>query len=279
MTDIQALILGIVQGLTEFLPVSSSGHIAIAQALFQLKDPGVTFAIALHIATLLAVLAAFWADVARVAVGVAGGLLSIISGRARATSLWRKNRGFRVGVLLLIASIPAGIVGVFFSATIDRLFGSLLIVGLMLLLTGILLWIADSIRAKGMPLKEYRSAPAFVVGLFQAAAVLPGLSRSGTTITAGRLTGLDREGAARFSFLLSIPTILGAALVDFRDLLGAAATGLGRPLFIGMGAAAVVGYAAIVLVMRLVKAGRLRVFAYYCWAVGSAVMLWQLLGR
>lgn len=278
MTDVQALIIGIVQGLTEFLPVSSSGHIAILQALFHL-NPGITFAVAVHVATLVAVIIAFWRDVWNVISGVVGGVVALMTGRIRATRLWRQNSGFRIGVLLVVASIPAGLVGIFLGDLVARLFASLLAVGLMLLLTGVLLWLADAVVAKGHPLKEFRSGPAFAVGLFQAAAVAPGLSRSGTAIAAGRFMGLSRDSAARFSFLLSIPAILGAALVDIKDLLGAATTGLGRQLYIGMAAAAIVGYVAILLVMRIVRAGRLRAFSFYCWAVGLAVIAWQLFGH
>lgn len=278
MTDIQALIIGIVQGLTEFLPVSSSGHIAIVQALFHISEPGITFAVAVHIATLVAVLVAFWRDVWNVVAGVFGGLAALLTGRVKASKLWRQNSGFRVGLLIVVASIPAAIVGFLLADFVASLFASLLAVGAMLLITGVLLWLSDGVTAKGSPMREFDTIPAFIVGVFQAAAVAPGLSRSGATIAAGRFMGLSRDAAARFSFLLSIPAILGAALVDVKNLL-AAGTALTRQLYIGMGAAAIVGYVAILLVMRLVRAGRLRVFSFYCWAAGLSVIIWQLLGR
>lgn len=276
MTTVQALIIGIVQGLTEFLPVSSSGHIAILQALFHLRDPGITFAVAVHVATLVAVLVAFWRDVWDVIAGVIGGLFAVIARRVRAAELWRRNAGFRTGILLLVGSLPAGLVGILLKDSIERLFASLLAVGFMLLVTGALLWLAERVTAKGVPLRELRAGQALLVGLFQAAAVAPGLSRSGSTIAGGRFAGLGRDAAARFSFLLSIPAVLGAALVDLKGLAGAAAANLTHQLVIGMVAAAVVGYIAIKIVMRFVRAGRLRGFAYYCWALGLTVIIWQL---
>jgi len=279
MTILQALIIGIVQGLTEFLPVSSSGHIAILQALFRLRDPGITFAVAVHIATLAAVLVAFWRDVVDIVAGVIGGLFGVLTRRLRAGEVWRRNTGFRTGILLLVGSLPAGLVGIVFKDAVERLFASLLAVGLMLLVTGALLWLTDRVSARGVPVREVRPGQALLIGLFQAAAVAPGLSRSGSTIAGGRLAGLSRDAAARFSFLLSIPAILGAALVDLKGLAGVAAANLGNQLIVGMAAAAVVGYLAIRIVMRFVRAGKLRGFAYYCWAVGLAVIVWQLLAH
>lgn len=277
MTTLQAIIIGIVQGLTEFLPVSSSGHIAILQALFRLRDPGITFAVAVHIATLAAVLVAFWRDVVDIVAGVIGGLFDVLTRRMRAGEVWRRNAGFRTGILLLVGSLPAGLVGIVFKDAVERLFASLLAIGVMLLVTGTLLWLTDRVTARGVPVRELRASQALLIGLFQAAAVAPGLSRSGSTIAGGRLAGLSRDAAARFSFLLSIPAILGAALVDLKGLAGA--YNLGSQLIVGMVAAAVVGYLAIRIVMRFVRSGKLRGFAYYCWAVGLAVIVWQLLAH
>lgn len=279
MTNLQALIIGIIQGLTEFLPVSSSGHIAIAQRLFNLTNPDLTFAVAMHLATLLAVVVAFWHDIWGMITGFFGGLGALISRRSSAGRIWRQNVGFRTATLIVVGSIPAAIAGFLLKDFIEGLFGSLLAIGVMLLVTGLLLWLADGIHSKGTPLRQFTSGRAFLVGLAQAAAIAPGLSRSGSTIAAGRLSGLTRDGAARFSFLLSIPTILGAVLADSGDLLTAASGAARQPLLIGMAAAALVGYVAIAIVMKTVRAGRLRIFSFYCWAVGVAVIVWQLLGR
>lgn len=277
MTTTQAILIGIIQGLTEFLPVSSSGHIAILQALFRLRDPGITFAVAVHIATLAAVLIAFWRDVVAIVSGVIGGLYGVLTRRARAGELWRRNDGFRTGLLLLVGSLPAGLVGILLKDALERLFASLLAIGLLLLVTGALLWLTDRVSARGISVRDIRPGQALLIGFFQAAAVVPGLSRSGATIAGGRFVGLNRDAAARFSFLLSIPAILGAAVVDLKDLTGAAGASLGTQLIAGMVAAALVGYLAIRIVMRFVRAGRLRGFAYYCWAVGLAVIVWQLI--
>lgn len=279
MTNLQALIIGIIQGLTEFLPVSSSGHIAIANRLLNIPNPDLSFAVAVHLATVLAVVVAFWRDIWAIVGGFFGGLGDLLWRRTSAARLWQHNTGFRSALLILVGSIPAGVAGFLLRDFVEGLFASLIAVGAMLIVTGLVLILADGVRARGVPLRQFRMGEAFLVGLAQAVAIVPGLSRSGSTIAAGRLFGLTRDDAARFSFLLSLPVILGAALADGANLLGVAGTAAGQPLLIGMAAAAIVGYLSIILVMKAVRAGRLRIFAHYCWLAGAAVIVWQLLAR
>ena len=206
MSYLEALILGLLQGLTEYLPVSSSGHLAIASALFGVEgEENLTFTIAVHIATVLSTLVILWKEIAWI---------------------FKMNHETRYALNILVSMIPVGIVGVFFKDEVEAIFGSgLLIVGIMLLVTASLL--AFSYYYKPRVKQEISIADAFVIGLAQAVAVLPGLSRSGSTIATGLLLGDSKEKLAQFSFLMVIPPILGEALLDGKKILEGAAEATG----------------------------------------------------
>ena len=301
MTVLQALILGIVQGFTEFLPVSSSGHLVLVPEFFNVPAPALGFDILLHVATLVAVFGYFIRDIAKMAVAlVAPGRME--RGKAR---FWR-----RVLLWLVIGSIPAGIAGVVFAKFFEGLFTSTMSVGIFLMLTGCLLWGADvalrrmergrpahdivrktwseagageAARSEagehgttGRPAKGLggmRAADALVIGCFQALAIAPGLSRSGATISAGVYLGFDRQTAARFSFLLSIPAILGAALVKIKDISGAFTGATGGAYAVGAVAALISGLIAVYFMMRYLRRHRLRLFAVYTLVLGAFVVI------
>lgn len=262
MTWWEAALLGIVQGVTEFLPVSSSGHLVIAQSALGIDKTSITFDVMAHLGSLFAVLLALKGDWLPMVRGVLG---------SRADS-----QGRRRILLVLVGSVPVGIVGLLFKDALEPLFQSARAAGAMLLVTGAVLWIADRAarrakeRGPGRDLAAISFGDALWIGCGQALAVLPGLSRSGTTIAAGMLRGIDRESAARFAFLLSIPAILGATLLELPALFDGAAEL--PPLLIGAIAAAVSGYFAIATFLRFLRSGSLIGFALYTWVVGLIVL-------
>ena len=274
MSWFEALILGIVQGLTEFLPVSSSGHLTILSNLFGLEgESNLTMIVALHVATVLSTLVILWKEV----VWIFKDLFTKQSWK----SYSELNEGTRFAINILISMIPIGIVGVFFKDAVEEIFGSgLLIVGIMLLVTAALL--AFSYFAKPRQREEISPLHAFIIGIGQAVAVLPGLSRSGTTIATGLLLGNKKERMAQFSFLMVIPPVLGEALLDVMDIadkgFSTAMDGISpAALIIGFFAAFITGCAACKWMINIVKKGKLIWFAVYCVIIGIlAIVLSQL---
>ncbi len=265
MSWLQAVVLGIVQGLTEFLPVSSSGHLTILSHFFGLEgESNLTMIVILHVATVLSTLVVLWKEIVWI--------FKDLFARQSWKSYSGLNEGTRYAINILISMIPVGIVGVFFKDAVEEIFGSgLLIVGIMLLVTATLL--AFSYFAKPRQKEEISPLNAFIIGLGQAVAVLPGLSRSGTTIATGLLLGNKKEKMAQFSFLMVIPPVLGEALLDVIDIAGqgfsTAMSGLSPvALVAGFIAAFVTGCAACKWMINIVKRGKLIWFAVYCFIVG-----------
>ena len=258
MGDLQALILGILQGLTEYLPVSSSGHLAIGAALFGVDgEENLAFTILVHVATVLSTLVVLWREVAW-----------LFKGMFR----WKMNDETRYILNIIVSMIPVGIVGVFFKDKVEEVFGSgLLIVGIMLLVTASLLTFSYYARPRQKEKISLRDA--FIIGIAQACAVMPGLSRSGSTIATGLLLGNKKEKLAQFSFLMVIPPILGEALLDVMKMMeGGVATVAGdisvSALAIGFASAFVAGCFACKWMIDIVKRGKLVYFAIYCAIVG-----------
>lgn len=253
MTTIEAAILGIIQGLTEFLPISSSGHLVIAQHFLDVSDGGIFFEVLLHFATLVAVVAVYRKDV-----------IDLI-----------KNPFQKYTYILIIGTIPTGIIGLVFKDSFEQMFSSVTIVGYMLLVTGFILLAAEFFSRIILTYPEVKYWQGFVVGIAQGLAITPGISRSGTTIATALLLGLDREEAARFSFLLSIPAILGASILEMKDLAlsTAMSTGLILPYVVGFITAVVSGYLAIKLLLGILTRGKLYYFSIYCWLLGSVAIL------
>ena len=265
MNEIQAIVLGLVQGLTEYLPVSSSGHLAIGSYLFGVDgEENLTFTILVHIATVLSTLVILWKEVSWIFKGL---------------FQFRMNDETRYFINILISMIPVGIVGLFFKDAVEKVFGSgLLIVGCMLLLTASLL--AFSYFAKPRQKETLSRKDAFVIGLAQAAAVMPGLSRSGSTIATGLLLGNKKEKLAQFSFLIVIPPILGEALLDIlKAVRGGAEAAVGNlsltVMLAGFIAAFVSGCLACKWMIRIVKNGKLIYFAIYCAIAGALTIFFN----
>lgn len=279
MNTLQALIMGLLQGLTEYLPVSSSGHLTIASELFGIDgESNMTFTIAVHVATVLSTLVILGSEIGKILKGMCNPL-SPRSLKGNGTFLNRLNPDQRYVLNILVSMIPIGIVGVFFKDQVEDFFGSgLLVVGICLLLTAALL--TFSYLARPRQRENISLSHAFIIGLAQAVAVLPGLSRSGSTIATGLLLGNKKEKLAQFSFLMVIPPILGEALLDVLKMVkGEEATGGidTLPLIVGFVAAFISGCAACKWMIGIVKKGKLIYFAYYCAIVGVASIVYSLL--
>ena len=268
-TVLQALILGVVQGLTEFLPISSSAHLIIVPFLFGWTDPFITslaFSVMLHIGTLAALLVYFRADWVRL---VPAGLAAI---RDRS---FRADPDRRLAWLLIAATIPAAIAGFLFSDAIEQYFRDIGSVVSMLVVGAIVLWLADRWGARNKGVEDVTFPLAFGLGVAQALALVPGISRSGISISAARIAGLDREAAARFSFLMATPITAGAALFELRKLV-AGETGLDvslGPLVVGMVAAFVSGMIAIGFLLRYLQTRSLNVFVVYRVILAAVVVV------
>lgn len=265
MDWLQALVLGLLQGLTEYLPVSSSGHLTIGSYLFGLNgEDNLAFTVVVHVATVLSTLVVLWKEIDWILKGL---------------FKFRMNDETKYFINILISMIPVGIVGVFFKDQVEEVFGSgLLIVGCMLLVTAALL--VFSYYARPRQRENISPLHAFIIGLAQAVAVLPGLSRSGSTIATGLLLGNKKEKLAQFSFLMVIPPILGEALLDVvKGLNGEEAFGGidAMPLIVGFVAAFVSGCVACKWMINIVKKGKLVWFGVYCAIAGAATIVFSLL--
>ena len=262
MSWLEALVLGILQGLTEYLPVSSSGHLAIGSALFGINgEENLTFTIVVHIATVLSTLVILWKEIAWIVKGL---------------FKFKLNDETRYVINIIISMIPIGIVGVFFKDDVEEIFGSgLTIVGIMLLLTAALL--AFSYYAKPRVKQNISLRDAFIIGIAQACAVMPGLSRSGSTIATGLLLGNSKQSLAQFSFIMVIPPILGEALLDgmkiVKDASAAEAEISTLALAVGFLAAFLSGCAACKWMISIVRRGKLIWFALYCAIVGIITLV------
>lgn len=268
MSWLESLLLGLLQGLTEYLPISSSGHLAIGSALFGINgEDNLAFTIAVHVATVLSTLVILWKEIVWI---------------FRDLFKWKWNEGTRYTVNILISMIPVAIVGFFFKDKVEAIFGSgLRVVGCCLLITALLL--AFSYFAKPRQREHISPLHAFIIGIAQAIAVLPGLSRSGSTIATGLLLGNRKEKLAQFSFLMVIPPILGEALLDVKDMCEVGAdVALGGNislgvLVIGFVAAFLAGCAACKWMINIVRKGKFIWFAVYCAIVGLATLLIPML--
>ena len=258
MEFIESLILGVIQGLTEFLPVSSSGHLEIAKYFLNdasISEKSMLFTVLLHFGTALSTLLVFWKDVRDIFRGLFKG----------------NKEEFNFALKIVISMIPAAIVGVLFDDLIDSLFsGQILLVAIMLIFTGIFLFIAD--RAKSTN-KEVSWTDALLIGIAQMIAILPGISRSGATISTSVLLGIDRYKAARFSFLMVVPLIFGKIAKDLLSDEFSVSREVGIELFVGFVAAFLTGIVACKWMIALVKKSQLKYFAYYCFAVSILVSL------
>lgn len=252
----EALLLGLIQGLTEFLPISSSGHLVIFGNLLNINNQGITFEVFVHFGTLLAIFFAFKDDI-----------ISIL-----------KKPFQKLTYLIIAGSIPTAIIGLTFKDIFEEMFSSLLVVGFALIITGILLWVAEMMKNSNKNLLRMRYFDAVLIGIAQAAAITPGISRSGSTIAMSLFLGVERKTAARYSFLLAIPAVLGATLLKLLDLFKEPSTMMFvGPYILGTIMATVSGYFAIKVLLKLLEERKLKYFSIYCWAVGILIILTNLI--
>jgi undecaprenyl-diphosphatase len=269
-----AAVLGVIQGLTEFLPVSSSGHLVLFQNLFGFTEPEIFFDVSLHVGTLIAICVFFFKDLKE----LFSALFSRATWRRKDVGLWEslcRQKETRFLGLIFVGTIPTVIIGLIIRPVAERLFSSLLVVGGMLLLTGLILWLTRRVSKEGRDETQLTIRDALCIGAIQGAAILPGLSRSGATIAMGLFAGLGRETAARYSFLLSIPAIMGAMVLELHAGLAAGFPPV-KTVLVGVAVAAVVGYVALSVLIRLVKKGNLYAFAPYCWLLGLSAIVRSL---
>ena len=247
----ESVLLGLLQGVTEFLPVSSSGHLVLAESILGVERSGVSFEVVVHLGTLTAVLAVF-----------ATPLLTLLRGL-----LSGEHESLRRLGMLALASVPAAAIGLLLKSSVERTFDSPVFASSMLLVTGFVLWSLRLARRRRPSGGWPGPAGSLLVGLAQALAILPGISRSGATITAGIHSGVARRDSAEFCFLLSIPAILGAAALDIHSISGLSGASPGV-MITGFLSASVAGYVALRLLLGIVAKGRLDRFRWYCWAAG-----------
>lgn len=255
---IKALILGIIQGFTEFLPISSTGHLVLGRKFLGLEDAGLFLDTLLHFGTLIAVLAVFWNDVVNLL----------------------KKPFSRLGLLIIVGTIPTAIIGLAFEDFFENISKTGSTIGLEFLVTGCILWYADRIKAKGKKgIEEITYKDALLIGTLQGAAILPAISRSGLTIAGSLLRGIEKQTAARFSFLLSLPAILGACMLQGKKVMEQQVEHIGLlALLVGTFTAAICGYIAVKWMLKILNQGSLKVFSIYVFILGAIVLGLQFLG-
>ena len=245
---LEAVFLGLVQGLTEWLPISSSGHLVIAQELLGMEVP-LFFDVLLHFGTIIAVLALFWKDILKI-------LKSLFN-------LDFKSQDGKLGLYIIVGNVPIALTGYFLHDLFEVLFSNLFVVGIALIITGILLFLTKYSRGR----RKLNVFDSLFVGIAQAFALIPGLSRSGLTISTGLFRGLDKESVFKFSFLLAVPAVIGANLLELNAL------ELELEMIVGTVIAAVVGYLSLKFLFRTLQKGKFYWFSVYCWVVGVVLVL------
>lgn len=271
MTIFHVVLLAVIQGLTEFLPISSSGHLVLFQSLLGFNQPELLLDISLHIGTLLAICLVFFKDIRSVITSIIK-FPALLHSAGGFRNLFSENTDIRMLILIIAGSFPTAIIGLLFHKIAGQIFSSVPIVGVMLLLTGTFLWASRFTKKRGHKIKQVNIKDVLIIGLVQGLAVLPGISRSGSTIVAGLFAGVERETAARFSFLLSIPAILGALILELTEN-GLHTSVSFETILLGILISAIVGFAALKILMSIVKHGKLYFFAPYCWALGLLTLI------
>ena len=270
MNLLEAIVLGIIQGITEFLPISSSGHLVLLQNLFGIKEGNLFFTEMLHLGTLVSIIVVYINDVIKIIVEFFKLIISIIRGK-KIKSL---NKYQKLGLFIILGSVPTAAIGLLFKDFFESLYSSMLPIGFAFLLTGLLLWISEkrAFQKKGM--KNMTSLDAILIGTAQGIAIIPGISRSGSTIVAGLLRGLNKNLATEYSFLLAIPVIFGASLLGIVDVIKSDTQVLiNLPLFIGVITSTIVGIISIKFLINLINKNKLHYFSYYLWILGIIVIL------
>ena len=275
MSYFEAIILGLVQGLAEFLPISSSGHLALLQQAFSIhEDKVLLFAVLLHVGTLISVFIVYWKEIWELIVELCLTIRDLCTGKG----LRLAERPIRkLGVMIIVATIPTAIIGLVFSDFFDSLYNSVIPIGVGLIITGFLLIFAEKRGEGNRGIQQMNFRNAIFIGLVQGVAICPGISRSGSTLFGSLICNLDRKFAVKFVFLISIPSILGSAVLEAPAALEAGVTAAEvGPVLVGMLVAAVSGLVAIKTMIKIVSDKKLSYFSYYVWALGLFVVLYGI---
>ncbi len=275
MNYFEAIILGLVQGLAEFLPISSSGHLALLQQAFGIhEDKVLLFAVLLHVGTLISVFIVYWKDIWELIVELCLTIRDLCTGKG----LRLAERPIRkLGVMIIVATIPTAIIGLVFSDFFDSLYNSVIPIGVGLIITGFLLIFAEKKGEGNRGIQQMNFRNAIFIGLVQGVAICPGISRSGSTLFGSLICNLDRKFAVKFVFLISIPSILGSAVLEAPAALEAGVTAAEvGPVLVGMLVAAVSGLVAIKTMIKIVSDKKLSYFSYYVWVLGLFVVLYGI---
>lgn len=278
MTYFEALLLGLVQGLAEFLPISSSGHLAILENLFEIDGEKILpFAVLLHLGTLISVFFVYWNDIVALVIELGRTISDVFTGKGLRLD---SSPVRRMGAMIIVATIPTGIIGILFNETFTAMYLSLGWVALGLFITGFLLFGAErrsTHTASTHGEEGIKASHALLVGVFQGIAIWPGISRSGSTLVGGLLSGLDRNVAIKFAFLISIPSILGSVVLEAPDAFHEGMSmSLVGPVVLGVLVAALSGILAIKTMLKVVAGKKLYIFSYYVWAVAIALVIYTV---
>lgn len=273
----EAIVLGLVQGLAEFLPVSSSGHLALMQDIFGVEaDKVLLFAVLLHLGTLVSVFIVYWSDIWELIVELCATVRDLCTGKG----LRLEERPVRkLGVMIIVATIPTAIIGLVFNDFFSGMYTSMVAVGVGFLITGVIMFIAERMGSANKDIRKMNFRNAIFVGVLQGIAIYPGISRSGSTLVGGLTAGLKREFAVKFAFLISIPSILGSVILEAPDALAAGTDpALLGPIIAGVAVAAVSGFVAIKTMIRIVSNKKLSYFSYYVWVLGACTIAYGVFG-
>lgn len=274
MGYIEAIVLGLVQGLSEFLPISSSGHLALLQNLFEInEDKVIFFAVLLHIGTLVSIFIVYHKDIYALIKELFLLFKDIFTGKG----LRIEERPIRkLGIMIIVSSIPTAIMGLLFSDYIDKIFGSLTVIAICWIITGFILLFSEKLKNNKKEIEGMKYRNAIFIGICQGLAIMPGISRSGSTIVGSLVTGLKREFAVEFAFLISIPAILGSAILEFPKAIkaGIEPSTIG-PMIVGFLVAAISGYFAITTMIKIVSKHKMRYFSYYVWIIGLGTFIYS----
>lgn len=275
MSYLQAVILGLIQGLTEFLPVSSSGHLALLQHFFGITgDDVLLFTVLLHVGTLISVFFMYWRDLIDLIKEFFIALADLVTGKG----LRLEERPTRkLGLLIIAATIPTAIIGFAFNDFFESLYSNILFIGIGFMITGTMMFLSEKFGSNSRDLEHMNFRNAIFIGIMQGIAICPGISRSGSTLVGGLTTGLKRDFAVRFAFLISVPAIMGSAVLEGKDALEAGIDpSVIGPVLAGMVVAAVSGVVAIKAMIKVVSDKKLKYFSYYVWVLGIAVIAYSV---
>lgn len=273
MGYIEAIVLGLVQGLAEFLPISSSGHLALLQNIFGVEgDKVLLFAVLLHVGTLVSVFIIYWKDIWELVVELVLTIKDLCTGKG----LRLAERPVRkLGIMIIVATIPTAAIGLLFNDFFEGLYTSMISVGIGFLITGGIMFLAEKMSSANKGIEKMNFRNAIFVGVLQGIAIYPGISRSGSTLVGGLVTGLKREFAVKFAFLISIPSILGSVVLELPDAIKAGTdAALIGPIAAGVVVAAVSGFFAIKTMIKIVSNKKLSYFSYYVWVLGICTIVY-----